>query len=208
MTERTRDQNQVVALAAIFQAALCADQIAARGRCDEGALRALMESILVLDPEYPDQVFPDTAHLSGGLDLLRQLFGQGQPRRDMRAISYGLALMHLANRLRKNTDLTAILRHRLEALNAQRAHFDDAAGADFCHRVAGIYVDTLGTFNFRIRVQGEPSHLRNEDNAARIRALFLAGVRAAFLWRQSGGRRWHLLLQRRRLLQAVESLSG
>ncbi len=40
-----------------------------------------------------------------------------------------------------------------------------------------------------------------------IRALLLAGIRAAFLWRQLGGRRWRLLLQRKKLLQASQNLS-
>jgi high frequency lysogenization protein len=40
-----------------------------------------------------------------------------------------------------------------------------------------------------------------------VRALLLAGIRAAFLWRQLGGRRWKLVLQRRRLLQRCQALS-
>lgn len=203
---RTRDENQVLALAAVFQAGLCADRLATGNVCAPPSLRTLMESILVIDPGSPEDVLPEAAGLEDGLELLQQLFREGQQRQHMRPLSYGLGLMHLANRLRKSPDLTAIVRHRLEALQAQRPHFDDLAGSEFCHRAAGIYVDTLGTFNFRIRVQGDAACLRNEDTAARIRALFLAGVRAAFLWRQAGGRRWHLLFQRRRLLQATESL--
>ncbi|WP_156501040.1 DUF489 family protein, partial [Alcanivorax sp. HI0044] len=66
--------------------------------------------------------------------------------------------------------------------------------------------DTLGTFRFRIQVKGDPAHLQDDDKAARIRALFLAGVRAAFLWHQLGGRRWHLLFHRKRLLSLIESI--
>ena len=42
-----------------------------------------------------------------------------------------------------------------------------------------------------------------------IRALLLAGIRYAWLWRQKGGRRWHLLLRRttiRRDLAAISAL--
>ncbi|MGK0404322.1 DUF489 family protein, partial [Alcanivorax borkumensis] len=52
----------------------------------------------------------------------------------------------------------------------------------------------------------EPAHLQDDNKAARIRALFLAGVRAAFLWHQLGGRRWHLLFQRKRLISVIESI--
>lgn len=201
-----RDQHQALALAAVFQAALSADQLACGEHADSEALRSLMEGILALEPGSPEQVYARPQRLREGLELLRQLFSQGQRRQHLRAISYGLALMHLANRLRKDADLTSIVRHRLEALEAQRPHFPDLAASEFCHRAAGIYVDTLGSFNFRIRVQGDPASLRNDDTAARIRALFLAGVRAAFLWRQAGGRRWHLLFQRRRLLRAIDEI--
>ena len=40
-----------------------------------------------------------------------------------------------------------------------------------------------------------------------IRALLLAGIRSAFLWRQLGGRRWKLLFRRRRLLALSRELS-
>ena len=99
------------------------------------------------------------------------------------------------------------MRHRLIALEGQRQHFQGGTtNVTFCHRLAGIYLDTLGTFRFRIRVQGEPARLQDEDNAARIRALFLAGVRAAFLWHQLGGRRWRLLFQRKQQLEILESI--
>jgi len=55
-------------------------------------------------------------------------------------------------------------------------------------------------------VQGEPLHLENPDTAARIRSALLAGVRAAHLWYQCGGKRWHLLTRQQRLLAAAHKL--
>ena len=48
--------------------------------------------------------------------------------------------------------------------------------------------------------------LSNEDNAAAIRALLLAGVRSALFWRQLGGRRWQLLFFRNRLSNTASLL--
>jgi len=48
--------------------------------------------------------------------------------------------------------------------------------------------------------------LADADTANLIRALLLAAIRAAVLWRQCGGRRWRLLLQRRDLLHAAQRL--
>ena len=50
-------------------------------------------------------------------------------------------------------------------------------------------------------VNGAQIHLNNPENANRIRALLLAGIRAATLWRQSGGSRITLLLRRNTLLR-------
>ena len=58
----------------------------------------------------------------------------------------------------------------------------------------------------RIIVQGDQGYLSNPDNAARIRALLLAGIRAAVLWRQAGGTRWNLILGRNKLVAAARRL--
>jgi high frequency lysogenization protein len=207
MSERA-DRQQALALAAVFQAASLADELACHGRFSNQRAAPLLDAVLNLDPESTEAVYPDPGSLDAGLVLLENAFSGGQQREQLRVTGYALALMQLAARLRRNNDLIDILRNRLEALAAQRSHFNDIADVECCHRMAGIYLDTLGTFRFRIRVQGEPAHLQNDDNAARIRALFLAGVRAAFLWHQAGGRRWHLLTRRKRLLEAVRSLRG
>jgi len=39
-----------------------------------------------------------------------------------------------------------------------------------------------------------------------VRILLFAGVRAAFLWRQLGGRRWHMLFKRGTMAKGVQQL--
>jgi high frequency lysogenization protein len=73
-------------------------------------------------------------------------------------------------------------------------------------KLAEIYSQTLSTLSPRILVNGEHGHLSNPLIAAKVRAALLAGIRAAFLWRQLGGRRWQLLLQRRRIIGAARVL--
>ena len=53
---------------------------------------------------------------------------------------------------------------------------------------------------------GEQTYLRNNDNAAKIRALLLAGIRAAVLWQQLGGSRWTLFWSRRRYIATAKKL--
>jgi high frequency lysogenization protein len=65
-------------------------------------------------------------------------------------------------------------------------------------------------------VSGHPEHLAPAhpgarrhalpaatSNASKIRALLLAGIRAARLWRQLGGHRWQLVFSRRKLLNEL-----
>jgi high frequency lysogenization protein len=205
---RCPDEQQVLALAAIFQAAVLADRLANGYQAHPGSVGVLTESVLSLDSSRVDDVFPEAAVLDPGLAALERVLRHGRDRDGHRPVAYALGLIQLAHRLRKNTNLTAILRNRLETLRAQRPHFDDPADTNFCHRLAGIYQDTLGTLRFHIRVQGQPEYLNNDDTAARIRALFLGGIRAAFLWHQAGGRRYHFLTRRPRLLKALEQIKS
>ena len=70
-------------------------------------------------------------------------------------------------------------------------------GAD---RVA--LVSTVSTLQPRIMVKGDGNVLRNADSKRMIRALLLAGMRAAVLWRQCGGNRIRLIFQREQLIDS------
>ena len=47
--------------------------------------------------------------------------------------------------------------------------------------------------------------LQQEATAAKVRALLFAGIRSARLWRQLGGRRWHLLTKRGAMLNELRA---
>ena len=70
----------------------------------------------------------------------------------------------------------------------------------------GLYEDTLSTFRHRIQVHGDMRNLQQSGNAAKIRALLLAGIRSARLWRQLGGYRWQMVFSRRKLLDELYPL--
>jgi high frequency lysogenization protein len=65
---------------------------------------------------------------------------------------------------------------------------------------------TVSNLRPRVLVQGNALYLTQPRVVGRIRTLLLAALRAAVLWRQSGGTRIGLLLKRRRLIAAARRL--
>ena len=55
-------------------------------------------------------------------------------------------------------------------------------------------------------IKGDQTHLANPENAAKIRTLLLAGIRAALLWRQAGGNRWKLIFARGAMQKEAQGL--
>ena len=57
-------------------------------------------------------------------------------------------------------------------------------------------------------VQGNPHYLAQADVVAEIRAVLLAALRSAVLWRQMGGSFWDLVLRRREMAEYAGHLLG
>jgi high frequency lysogenization protein len=82
----------------------------------------------------------------------------------------------------------------------------DVTDPDIIAALAELYKDTVSSLQPRIMVKGEESVLRNTDSKNMIRALLLAGMRAAVLWRQRGGNRIRLIFQRKQFLDCCAAL--
>ncbi|MDX1443700.1 MAG: high frequency lysogenization protein HflD [Gammaproteobacteria bacterium] len=203
MDNRTRDR--VIALAAMFQAAWLTDQYAHTGQADEAALDATLGSLLEFDAATTPEIFCGVGHLKPGLEILKRVLGNRGKESDLRLTRYLVSLIGHANRLLKNGELADQLRRRLERSQQQKSHFEGwdqpvVAG------LADAYVQTIGTLEPRIMVKGDPQRLQDPRVVDGVRASLLGGIRAAVLWRQLGGRRWQLLLGRRRILETADEL--
>lgn len=201
MSDRLRDIT--LALAGVFQAALLVQLQAREGRVPEAPYRASIGSLLRIDAPDVPTVFDGIAGVRLGLETLASQLAQSP--QDAEITRYVVSLMYLERRLRRDRDMLATLRAGIERASAQAETFG-ATHTNVIANLGGTYGDTLSRLRFRILVRGEPVYLENPDNAARVRALLLAGVRAAFLWRQRGGSRLQLFLQRRRILATTRAL--
>jgi high frequency lysogenization protein len=198
-----------LALAGVFQAASLVRQLAHEGRADADSFRASIDSILKLDANDTQTVFGGVAGVRAGLTFMRDHLANPGAAIDGEIGRYVVSLLHLATQLIRNDAMQQTIRDGIDTIGKQMAFFaqsDEDVHPALIEKLAELYVQTLSTVHPRIMVNGEHGYLVNPSIAGRVRAVLLAGVRAGFLWRQLGGRRWHLLISRRRLVADAADL--
>ena len=202
-----QSEDQVIALAGIFQSAAIVQQIARTGEAPAGPFASSIKSIFELDPPDTLAVYGDLRSLQLGFDVLDALLARKETARYAETFRYAVGLIHIEKQLRNNPDLLSILRSRLEQTRNHLNLFEnDMTHSSVISKLAALYVDTMGTFNYRIQVKGDPRFLQQDEVAQKIRASFLAGVRAAMLWRQVGGSRLQFLIGKRKMLTTLNQL--
>ena len=206
-----RDKDQAIALSAIFQAAELVTTLARTGKVDESELTPLLDSVMVLNADATADIYGGewdwSSHLARGKALAKQTFGGGRSQVNPEVVRYALSLLHLEAKLSKDKAMLSTLGGRLENLLRQKEHFHSSTHENVIASMSGLYQDTLSKLSFRIKVHGDSRHLKQNHVAEQVRAILLAGVRAAILWRQVGGHRWHLIFKRKAILKALESRS-
>ncbi|RAU42692.1 high frequency lysogenization protein HflD [Pseudomonas sp. RIT411] len=201
-----RTQEQLIALGGVFQAAVLVDQLARTGQVAEEPLACLLGSLLVRDPGSTLEVYGgQVAPLREGLGALSSTLERNPNSLQREPLRYALAMTALERKLEKRGDLLDLIGRRLTQIQSQVEHFG-VAHENVIAACGGLYEDTLSTFKQRIQVHGEMRYLQQSATASRVRALLLAGIRSARLWRQLGGHRWQLVLNRRKLLDSLYPL--
>lgn len=208
--------DRTIALAGVFQAARLVQQIATTGNADQQQLEACLRSLFRIDVQQAADAFANenksgAQQLATGLKtLIEQLGGPGKPDwsgqpRDLNISKYVAGILVLERRLMKNSAMLQTLAEGIERAEGQLEHF--ALGHEnIIASLAHLYTQTISTLKPRIMVQGEHVYIANDSNANKIRALLLAAIRAAVLWRQCGGTRWQLFFQRKAILQQAQTL--
>ncbi|MEA3643894.1 MAG: high frequency lysogenization protein HflD [Lamprobacter sp.] len=195
------DQDRIIALAGLHQAAHCVLRIANRGSVDIDQMTPCLYSLFQIDADDVSAVYGEPGAVATGA---RQIIAQltGQPERNMEMTRYVITLLKHERTLAGRGDMLAAIGEGIEAAKEARAEAP-LIDRDVIARFASLYSATISKLEPRIIVRGNPLYLQNEENQERIRALLLAGIRSAILWRQCGGRRMQILLGRRKLLDAA-----
>jgi high frequency lysogenization protein len=199
-------EQQTIALAGVAQAARLVDQVSKTGSYPLEFLEPSIHSLFAFDAESVEGVFGGIPGVKLGLNNLSSMLASRQADENRDVVRYVFAMLYLERKFAADGAMMSIVHDRLEHTSFRAEHFANHVN-DLCHSISGIYQDTLSKNKFRIKVSGSAQHLQNPQNADIIRALLLAGIRSAFLWRQLGGRRWKLLLQRKQILLTSQQLS-
>ncbi len=200
MTIALRDQ--CIAFAAICQAAALVHRTAHGLATSSREIEPLINGIFATQPDTIDDVYGSVSELRSGITAAQALLSK--PSIDLApALRYVMALIDIEARLRRHSQITQTLRDGIEALSATAQTRDESVFMP----LSALYQRTISTLDRRVHVAGSPEILQRNEVAAKIRTLLLAGIRSAWLWHQSGGRRWHLLLRRSTMRNTLNALA-
>ncbi|MBX3689942.1 high frequency lysogenization protein HflD [Dokdonella sp.] len=196
-------EARVIAFAGILQGCRLVHDLATQGRADAHAAQISIASIFRIDAADAAAVFGGIGGLRLGFEaLIEQVEGNG---RNLPVTRLVLGVLRLQGKLMRNARMRDALRTGIESAQRQADHFG-CGHPTVQARLAEIYVETLSQLRPRVIVHGNPQHLSNPQVVAQIRALLLAAVRAAVLWRQVGGSQLRLLVRRREYAMLARGL--
>jgi len=203
---RSRFADQCVAFTGLSQACGLVHSTATGGDPDPVGYTGLYRALLMQNPSSTGELV-GLGDFSAGKTAARGMLGR--PDEDqVQALRYALAVIDASNRLRRYPKVVERLSDGISKLpEPSEPGASDIPVWDMpWAQIAELYVATLGSLDSRIQVTGNASILQRPDVASKIRSLLLMGVRFAWLWRQLGGRRWHLLTHRNKIRSTIDSL--
>ena len=195
--------NQVLAFAAMCQCAQLVHNIARTGTIDNQQWQVCVNSLVITDPDNATDIYSSSADLFLGFKTLISQLSDDSDNRSVEVTKYVAGLISLERKVMKSPKSLAMMSQRVDQVKRQLHHFtvdDPAVIANF----ASIYSDIISPLGSKIQISGVPEQLQQKIIQEKIRALLLAGVRAAVLWRQMGGKRRHLLLARKELVKNAQ----
>ncbi|RDL43044.1 lysogenization regulator HflD [Marinomonas piezotolerans] len=202
------EKEQAIALAALFQASELVATLARKGTLDKDFAEPLLDSVLIVSAPATVDIYGGQFECQGNLALGRriakQVMGKQRDAVNPDTIRYALSLIHLESKLQKDNSMLSAIGQRLGQLERAMEHYESSMHENLIAGISGMYQDTLSKMPFRIQVHGDSRFLQQPQTAHQVRALLMAGIRAAMLWRQLGGRRWHLIFKRKLLVKHLE----
>ena len=205
-THAYTNEDIVLAFAGIQQAAVLIQQLATTGECDEAMFFTSINSLYAIDAPNVPSIFGGRQGLKLGLASLNHLFHhKNKHPADKQIAQYLLSIIHAERYMAKKTEAKEALAKKIRYIKNQ-SEFFTPTHEQVIKNLGHIYEQTIGTLPFKIGILGQRNLLSKPEIMSKIRALLLAGIRAAVLWQQVGGSRWHLFFTHWRYKQTLNRL--
>ncbi|MCE0496246.1 high frequency lysogenization protein HflD [Vibrio salinus] len=195
--------DRTIAFAGLCQAATLVQKLARDGSCDEQAFEASLKALLCMNPKSTIDIFENEENLKAGLETICDKLNSSALGNEL--TRYIISVMALERKLNARNDAMSQLGDRIDTLARQSEHYP-ITEPQMVSNCASIYLDVISPLGPRIQIAGTPSVLQQTHNQEKVRALLLAGIRCAVLWRQVGGRRRHLIFGRKKIIEQARIL--
>ena len=201
----TAMDDRVLALAGLAQALRQVRRIADTGQADAQVVATALDSVFRIDAPSPLGVYGDAAALRPGLRVVRDYLANAGD--DPLLPRLALAVTQLERRFSRDDAMAGRVHEGILAL-APTAERLGSAHPDVLATLGALYADTVSQLRPRVLVQGNPHYLAQPGVVAEIRAVLLAALRSAVLWRQLGGSPWDFLFRRGDMTAAIGARLG
>ena len=201
----TEYTNKTIALAGIHQALSQVQQIAWEGRYNYPQIDVCLNSLFARNPDTYMDVFSSANDLKPGLTALRTSFTEKHDKQALERARYMINIMMLSKNIKDNKELGKQIGTTLSLLDEAADNLQDQRNY-IIERLAQLYQNAISPLTPRVIVYGDPQILKNDANAAAIRAMLFASLRAALLWYQAGGSQLNLLLGKSKYLSTIDQI--
>lgn len=191
--------GNILALGGLAQALQQVRRIADTGQADAAILATALDSVFRIDADSPSDVFGGDAAVRPGLLLLRGYFRN--EARDALLPRLALAVLQLERRFSQHA-MSQRVHDGILALAPSASRLGNTH-PEVLAALGSLYAETVSHLRPRVLVQGNPHYLGQATVVAEIRAVLLASLRSAVLWRQLGGSQWDFVLRRKYLVTAI-----
>ena len=197
--------TQIIALAGVCQALQLVQQVARGADINKDNLTTMLNSVAVLNADEPLQIYGNqSTNLLAGLTLIVDQLGD-KPQKDVELTRYIVGVLALERKLNKTSANMNKLASKLQQLERQLQHFS-ITDDNMLANLADIYSDCISSLGGRIQIYGQPELLKQTAVQHKVRALLLAAIRSAVLWRQAGGSRLNFIFKRRKLVAQAKQM--
>ena len=215
----TPRQLRLLALASVYQAAGLAYAFASQGSAaingHQDAFDALLKSALSDETDirirlgHIDNLLIGIKHLEGRVGKITVKQALPKSKSPSEIDRYAVALLKIERHVYSKPTLVDLITQQKKILSQRVTFFDQRyRHPSILAGMATTYLETAGTLRSRLTIKGQQATLTDPANVDCIRACLFAGVQAAHIWHDLGGRRWQFTFGRRAMLEDIRLLAA